>query len=56
MGLRIDVYNRVFNSDGIVRNCGRQAYKMLIKESGIKHGNIETGYVDIKRYKNYTVG
>lgn len=49
-------FNKVFNSDGTVKLCGRENCKKLIKEAdtlepGIQHGNIESGYMDIKSIK-----
>lgn len=49
----MEYYNKVFNSDGTIKVCGRDLCKKLIAEAdrlepGISHGNLENGYMNIE--------
>ena len=47
-------YITVFDGKGAIKACGREATKRLIEaadqlEPGIRHGNAETGVMDVGR-------
>lgn len=48
----LEQYKVVFDIEGNVKNCGREACRELIRradeiDSGVSHGDLDTGYMDI---------
>lgn len=53
-------YNNVFDENGEVKACGREACKELIracmeKNPGVDFGNPETGMMNIKNVKEFAL-
>lgn len=53
-----EAYNVVFDKNGNVKACGREACKRLIdlckkQWKGVDFGNSETGYMNIENIKAY---
>lgn len=51
------LYKQVFNNDGGVKLCGRDVCKELILlsnqiEPSVNHGNVNTGFIEIKAIRN----
>lgn len=48
----LEAWDAVFDGDGNIRSCGREATKALIRladgiEPSVRHGNPETGFMDL---------
>lgn len=55
--MKLKFYDKVFNKDGSVKNCGRDTCRQLIVEAniaepGVRHGDVETGYMYIDLIQN----
>lgn len=56
----MELYNKVFNPDGSVKLCGRDACMDLIIicnsiDSGVNYGNVATGVMNIKAIQSLKV-
>ena len=55
----LEKYNAVFNSDGTIKCCGREACKELIRacesasEEKINFGNADTGMMNVKNIQEF---
>lgn len=51
--MKLKFWDKVFNSDNTVKACGRDTCRQLIveantKEPGVKHGDVQSGYMNIE--------